>query len=120
MIGDEFDDLMPHRITVTSKGQMDDYGQPALDPALEREYRCLLDVAEITTRTVDGTSVTVSLTAYVRAVPIGLEAPWEIKEDDKVVVIVPEDWDQPDRPLISVARHYDETGECHNMTLRFS
>jgi hypothetical protein len=85
-----------------------------------RDYRCLLDVTEITTRTADGTSVSVTLTAFVRSIPIGESAPRQILDNDKVEFLGDVGFTNKERPLVSVSTHFDADGTAHNFTLRFS
>lgn len=117
--GHEFDDLMNHRIKVTSRSGIDDYGQVTYDPATARTYPCLLNVDENIQRDISGTTVGIALTAYVRAIPVGATTPQLILETDKVEITTPAGV-YPLRPVASIATHYDETGQPHNQVVRFS
>lgn len=117
----EFDDLMPHLISVTKSGGNSVYGK-ATTSGTPRQYRCLIDDTTTTVRNAGGIEVTVALTAYVNPVPVGsLDGlPVDIKEDETVQILSP----RPEtRTLVTIQRHYyseNGVGTLHNITLRFS
>lgn len=114
----EFADLMPHRIQVVGEGTgYDDYGDP-INAAEPRVYICLIDDTTTRQRTAAGVEITVALTAYVAPVPIGFDAPVDIKENETLRVLLPYD---EVKSINSVERHYDaEDGEgmLHNIVVR--
>lgn len=120
--GEEFAELMPHRIRIKgSTTGHDDYGQ-STDDGLPRTYRCLIDDTTSTARTAAGEEITVALTAYVAPVPVetpdGL--PVDIESTEEIEILVPR---QQSRPLNSVERHYDSVdgeGILYVLVLRFT
>lgn len=117
---DEFNDLMPHVITVKNKLPADDYGEDTYDEASLRQYRCLVDDSTTTTRTADGESVSVTLTTYVNSVPIGESFAIPIPEDAYVEFTPPPNGQPKTRPLKSIESHYWKDGTLHNQVLRFT
>lgn len=118
---EEFSDLMPHQIEISGSGGTDDYGQP-IEGANKRVYRCLIDDTTTETRTADGTTVTVALTAYVAPVPIGEIGPVDIKETESAIILSPDESKGP-KTINSIERHYDSDmgiGMLHNLVVRFS
>ena len=124
----DFKELMPHRIRVTGKPtQYNDRGKP-LNVDNVRTYRCLIDDSTVTTRNADGTTVTVTLSAYIAPVPIDPDTdkdvedgqPVDIEADEKVEILSP----RPQiRPINTVERHYDSVdgvGRLHNIVLRLT
>lgn len=117
---DEFNDLMPHIITVKNKLPADDYGEDVYDDASLRQYRCLVDDSTTTTRSVDGDSVSIALTTYVNSVPIGQDDAVAIPEDAYVEFTPPPLGQPKTRPLHSIESHYWKDGSLHNQVLRFT
>lgn len=119
---DEFRDLMPHRIEVTSVeagNTYDDYGRPVGEVPSTRTYACLLDDTTTTVRTAEGTSINVALTAYVAPVPLGKTEVVDIGSDDSVKILDPY---EKVVQVKNIERHYDSedgVGELHNIVLRF-
>jgi len=118
MGADEFLDLMPNEIQVTSKSTRDDFAYEAWDAATTRSYRCLIDDSDIVQVTVDGVNLNIGLTAYVNAIPIGHTTPVDIFESDQVSVISPVFYSNRVHPIGSLARHYWTDGSLHNMEVR--
>lgn len=124
----QFWDMMPHRMKVTSYGDRDNHGRKILDKTTERTYRCLMEVTDSLARAIQGDSRTVGATVYCLGTPVtgvdtnGVElnatSTVGIDEEDKVEFISPV-WSEP-RPILSVESFYDETGDLHNMVVRFS
>lgn len=119
---DEFTDLMPHLVKVTSAGTgYDDYGKPVTGTNI-RSYHCLIDDSTTTVRNADGEEVTVALTAYVWPIPVDAtdNVPVDIESSATVEILSP----RPEtRTLTSIERHYyseDGSGYLHNIVLRFS
>ena len=119
----EFADMMPHLVKVTSSGGgYDDYGNP-IEGTNERTYKCLIDDTTSTVRSADGEQITVALTAYVWPVPVESEdgLPVDIESTDDVEILQPRPDEHPN--LTSVERHYysdDGVGFLHNIVLRFT
>lgn len=117
---DEFNDLMPHVITVKNKLPPDDYGEDDYDESSIRQYHCLVDDSTTTTRSVEGESVAVALTTYVNSVPIGQTSAVPIPKDAYVEFTPPPLGQPKTRPLHTVESHYWADGSLHNQVLRFT
>jgi len=116
-IGDEFDELMLHRITVTSFAGKDKYGRDTVG-SNSRVYKCLLTVRETKTSNAGGVNISMQNVAYIKAIPIGGTVPVDIDEKDQIIVTSPANW--PQRPLASISRNYDTDGTLHNIEVGFS
>lgn len=116
----DFWDVTPHRIQVAKIKGRNNEGRPVWDMSTVRTYRCLIDVAVSLARGLQGDTQTVGANAHVLATPIENEA-----TDEQVPILVEEDVAflnpmMEKRPIKSVERFYDETGNLHNMVVHFS
>lgn len=104
----EFDDLMPHRISVAAMTGTNEYGRKTYaSPAAT--YSCLFDDTKELTRNDQGEFLTVSRVAYINSLGNPLT------EDDKFVFP-----DGTSRPVVRIQTHYDEDGTIHSVTVYFS
>lgn len=113
-----FHDVTPHRIKVTSLGEINDYGRQDPDPATERTYRCLIQAGDSITKSAQGVTVGSSMTGWVLATPVDKNTPMVIHETDTIEVMLPAG--KGERPLAGVTEYYAEDGTLHNMIVRFS
>lgn len=125
MSHDEFSDLMPHRIVVTTRTGSDDYGQEFYDPVTARTYECLVSYAPKMTRGRETEDFDGGATIYVNAYPLGLDGkPGSvsvfINNDDKLVVTPQFGNEEAWRPIQSIEKYPDETGKLHNMVVRLT
>lgn len=113
-----FYDVTPHRMEVTSLGKIDDYGRQDVDPTTKRTYRCLVQNGAAITSSAQGTSVSRGVNAWVLATPLGKSTPVPILDTDLVHFTSPSDI--VDRPLAGVTGYYAEDGSLNNMIVRFT
>lgn len=114
----EFWDVTPHRIEVTSLGKLDNYGRQELDPTTKRTYRCMVSSGFSTSKTAQGVTTAQPVNAWVLATPVDRSGPIRILDTDEVhFVNVP---GQEDRPLAGVTSYYADDGSLHNMLARFT
>lgn len=115
----EFEDVMPHVVKVTSKSTKDDFGYEGWDTATARSYRCLIDENQSVQRNSEGVNLSMGLVAYVLAIPIDKTEPQDILMTDKVEIVLPKEYSRI-RPLTSIARHWWTDGKLDNLELKFS
>lgn len=120
MGADEFLELMPHIIKVTSKSLKDDFSYNAFDLKTVRTYRCLVDENDNIQKTPDGVTLGIGITAYANAIPIGETEARDILPTDKVEVVLPVQYATRLRPVKSISRHWWIDGTLHNMEVRLS
>lgn len=114
----EFWDVTPHRIEVTSLGKINDYGRQELDPTTKRTYRCMVSSGFSTNKTAQGVTTTEPVNAWVLGTPLEKSVPVKILDTDVVHFLnVP---GQEDRPLAGVTSYYADDGNLHNMLVRFT
>jgi len=117
VIGNEYDELLNHRIEVTDKALRNDFGVTGFDPATTRTYMCLVTHSEGVTRTATETSVGVTLVAYVKPIPVDGTEPVAIPEDSQVKITVPSNF--PNRPVTEILTYYDSDGTDYAYEVRF-
>lgn len=116
----QFWDMCPHRISVAKVVGRNNEGRPKVEPGTLRTYRCLIDTSVSLARGLQGETETVGVNAHVLATPMEKEAEdeqVEILTEESVVFMKPE---MEKRPIKSVEKFYDETGNLHNMVLHFT
>jgi len=112
----EFWDMTPHRIKVTSYGKRDNEGNRVLDPGTERTYRCLISDTDSLARDAQGAILGVTRQAWCLGTPEGGTESVEIDTEDSVEFVNPE---KLTRPIAQIEKYYDETGGLHNMVIHF-
>jgi hypothetical protein len=118
---DEFNDLMPHAVGVHAKMRRDNYGRPIPDGD-GYLYQCLVQEQETSTRTAEATISSVSLTAYLNPWALNLATNERelrpVLESDIIGIVNPTGYESRTK-VASIATYYDETGDPHNLIVRF-
>lgn len=113
----EFAGLMPHRIRIRGTTALNDYGRPIAGAV--REYACLLDDSVIVEFSQASTQRVPEQVAYVLPHPItggSFAASATVISTGETLILA----DDSEHEIVSVATHYDESGEPHNQEIRYS
>lgn len=112
-------DVLPHRIQVRGAIELDDYGYPVNEGSTTKTYACLLDDSVSVSFGQTGVSVTPQRVAYVMPYPIdeqgNLSDTVTLIASSGTVITV----EGTEHEIVSVATHFDETGNAHNQEVRY-
>lgn len=92
-------------------------GQPTLDPATIRQYRCYIEEVERTSFTVQGATDGIPYVAYILSIPINGTDAVPIHRTDKITVVNPSYITF--RRFGTIKSYTDQFGNLHNIQITF-